>query len=108
MFAEAAGWLEEKRERLMQEWGRDPVPDEVLPPIGTLGFRIQRYNMNTCGDLFNLRQKLALVTFAEKVRQAHANMLVEGVEAEYAKAVASYIAILLDKMASSSNTIARW
>jgi adenine-specific DNA methylase len=38
------------------------VPDEPLPPIGTLGFRVQRYGMLQWGDLFTARQKLALVT----------------------------------------------
>jgi len=108
VFSEAAGYLEEKRERLMQEWGMDPVPDEVLPPTGTLGFRIQRYNMNTWGDLFNPRQKLALITFAEKVRQAHAMMLEEGVEAEYAKAVVSYLGLGVDRLADYDSVLSRW
>ena len=37
-----------------------PVPDEPLPPIGTLGFRVQRYGMLQWGDLFTARQKTAL------------------------------------------------
>ncbi|MDI6794973.1 MAG: DNA methylase, partial [bacterium] len=31
IFREAAECLKEKRERLMMEWGMDPVPDEVIP-----------------------------------------------------------------------------
>lgn len=75
IFREAEAYLKEKREKLMPEWGIDPVPDEALPPVGTLGFRIQRYHMDTWGDLFNSRQKLALITFVEKVRQAHQKMV---------------------------------
>ena len=41
--------------------GLCPVPDEPLPPIGTLGFRVQRYGMLRWGDLFTARQKVALV-----------------------------------------------
>ena len=37
-----------------------PIPDEPLPPIGTLGFRVQRYGMVKWGHLFSARQKLAL------------------------------------------------
>jgi len=44
------------------------VPDEPLPPIGTLGFRVQRYGMETWGDLFTARQKTALATLAGIVR----------------------------------------
>jgi len=42
--------------------GLSRVPDEPLPPIGTLGFRVQRYGMLEWGDLFTARQKLALVS----------------------------------------------
>ena len=52
---------------ILDEWERGgrqglcPVPDEPLPPIGTLGFRVQRYGMLQWGDLFTARQKAALV-----------------------------------------------
>ncbi len=108
VFSEAAGYLEEKREWLMLAWGMDPVPDEALPPTGTLGFRIQRYNMSTWGDLFNPRQKLALIAFVEKVRQAHARMLEGGAEAEYAKAVVSYLAISFDKLPVFNSSASKW
>jgi putative DNA methylase len=39
------------------------------------------------------RQKLALITFAEEVRQAHAHLLAQGAEPEFAKAVATYLAL---------------
>ncbi|GFP43570.1 hypothetical protein HKBW3C_02700, partial [Candidatus Hakubella thermalkaliphila] len=92
VFREAEKCLEEKRAKLMEEWGIDPVPDEPLPPKETLGFRVQRYGMLKWGDLFNPRQKLALITFVEKVRQAHELMLTEGREEQYARAVATYLA----------------
>jgi adenine-specific DNA methylase len=41
-----------------------PIPDEALPPIGTLGFRVQRYGMLRWGDMFTARQKIALSTYA--------------------------------------------
>jgi putative DNA methylase len=57
---------QERVARILGEWrgrGREalcPVPDEPLPPIGTLGFRVQRYGILQWGDLFTLRQKSAL------------------------------------------------
>ncbi len=108
VFRRAAEALKVKREKLMAEWGMDPVPDEELPPAGTLGFRIQRYNMNRWGDLFNSRQKLALITFADKVRSAYERMLQEGYEAEYARAVVSYLALNFDKVLNKLNSLARW
>jgi adenine-specific DNA methylase len=70
IFKKAESYLEKKREKLMEKWDFDPVPDEPLPPKETLGFRVQRYGILKWGDLFNSRQKLALITFIEKVRQA--------------------------------------
>ena len=86
----------------------DPVPDEPLPPVGTLGFSVQRYGLTRWGDLFNPRQKLALITFADKVRHAHAHLLAQGAEPEFAKAVATYLALALDMMAVSCNSLCRW
>jgi len=64
-----AVWKAQRRlKKVLEEWERGgrkglcPVPDEPLPPVGTLGFRVQRYGMLQWGDLFSARQKLALVT----------------------------------------------
>jgi len=43
------------------------LPNEPLPPIGTLGFRIQRYGMDNWGDLFTSRQKLSLERIASEI-----------------------------------------
>ncbi|GFP21533.1 hypothetical protein HKBW3S06_00760, partial [Candidatus Hakubella thermalkaliphila] len=108
IFRQAEKYLEKKRQELFDKWGFDPVPDEPLPPKETLGFRVQRYGMLKWGDLFNPRQKLALITFAEKVRQAHEKMLKEGTEEEYAKAVVSYLALCVDKIADYCNVLCQW
>jgi putative DNA methylase len=85
--------------RLREEWGMEPVPDEPLPPLETLGFRVQRYGLTRWGDLFNARQQLALVTFADLVRRAHAQMLAQGADPEFAKAVATYLALGINRLA---------
>jgi len=103
--AEAA--LTGARHRLAQDWGIAPVPDEPLPLMSGV-FNVPIYGLTRWGDLFNARQKLALLTFAEKVRQAHAQMLSQGAEPEFAKAVVTYLALALDMMAAFCNTLARW
>jgi len=105
VFGSAAAYLEEKKEVLREQWGMEPVPDEELPPRGTLGFRIQGYNLKTWGDLFNPRQQLALVTFADAVRRAHTEMLASGVEADLAKAVTGYLAIIFDRLADKNSNL---
>jgi putative DNA methylase len=94
--------------RLREEWGMEPVPDEPLPPLETLGFRVQRYGLTRWGDMFNARQQLALITFADLVRRAHAQMLAQGADPDFAKAVATYLALGVDMTAAFCNTLARW
>ena len=61
--------------QILDEWERKgaqglcPVPDEPLPPIGTLGFRVQRYGMLQWNDLFTSRQKMALMTLGRIIRE---------------------------------------
>jgi len=108
IFKEAANYLGEKRKKLYDNWGADPVPDEPLPPKETLGFRVQRYGILKWGDLFNSRQKLALITFVEKVRQAHEKMLAERAEEEYGKAVMSYLGFILNKVMQFCSSNCTW
>ncbi|NPV53643.1 MAG: DUF1156 domain-containing protein [Firmicutes bacterium] len=110
VFQEAERYLEKKREELWDKWGIDPVPDEPLGRVPvTFGvINVWVYGMNSWGDLFNFRQKLALITFEEKVRQAHEKMLAEGYEEEYARAVATYLAFGVDRLASHLAVLVRW
>ena len=108
VFKKAEEYLMEKREKLKEEWGIDPVPDEEMPPKETLGFRVQRYGMLKWGDLFNSRQKLALITFSEKVRLAYKRMIEEGYDEDYAKAVVSYLGLGVDRLATYSVVLTRW
>jgi adenine-specific DNA methylase len=56
--------------------GLNPIPDEPLPPIGTLGFRVQRYGMLQWGDLFTARQKLVLYTAINEVKSSPDNITI--------------------------------
>lgn len=106
-YRAACDALEEKRQQLWAEWGIDPVPDEPLPAVETPGFRVQRYGMLRWGDLFNPRQKLALITFADAVRRAHAQMLAQGADPEFARAVVTYLAITLSHLSDRCSVICR-
>jgi len=105
----AEEYLEEKRKRLWEEWGIDPVPDEPTPEGRGRGaeraFSVRNYGLNTWGDLFNSRQKLALITFTEKVRLAYKKMLEEGYDKDYAKAVVSYLGIFISRFSSYHNSL---
>jgi len=108
IFKSAEVYLEKKQKELFEKWGFDPVPDEPLPPKETLGFRVQRYGILKWGDLFNARQKLALICFVEKVRLAYKKMIKQGYEAEYAKAVVSYLGLMLSRCSDFESSLTRW
>lgn len=98
IFREAVKYLEKKVQVFREKWGMEPVPDELLPPKGTLGFRVQGYGIKRWCDLFNSRQTLALVMFVDAVRRAHEKMQEQGYEKEYADALASYLGLGVDEI----------
>jgi len=107
IFKKAEKYLEEKRQKLMEEWGIDPVPDEEIMKKCHEVDRMPMYGMNRWGDLFNSRQKLALITFTEKVRRAYEKMTEEGYDKDYAKAVVSYLGLGVDRLADKNSVLCR-
>jgi len=108
IFKEAEKYLEEKRKRLMDEWGIDPVPDEEMNQDDPTTVAGRGYGFKVWGDLFNSRQKLALITFTEKVRLAYKKMIEEGYDKEYAKAVVSYLGLGINRLADRNSTLSVW
>jgi adenine-specific DNA methylase len=83
------------------------VPDEPLPPQGTLGFRVQLYGMEQWGDLFAPRQALALATLARLVREAGRSCGEEN-DARMADAVQTLLACTVDRASEHSTSLCRW
>ncbi len=112
VFREAEKYLEKKRWDLFAKWGFDPVPNEPTPLGGGPGaeraFSVRNYGLNTWGDLFNPRQKLAMITFAEKVRQVYEKVLAEGYGEEYARVLMAYFALIIDKLATNLCSLSRY
>jgi adenine-specific DNA methylase len=108
IYRKAEEYLEEKRKKLWEEWGIDPVPDEEMNTKDPNTVAGRGYGFTKWGDLFNSCQKLALITFTEKVRLAYKKMIEEGYDKEYAKAVVSYLGLAINMTAAFCNTIARW
>jgi adenine-specific DNA methylase len=83
------------------------VPDEPLPPQGTLGFRVQRYGMEQWGDLFSPRQMLTLTTLSRLVREVGEKLANEHTR-DLSRAVQSILACAVDREAEHSSSLCRW
>ncbi len=66
------------------------------------------YGLTTFGDLFTPRQLVALTTFSDLVGEARARVLADGGDAAYADAVATYLAIAVDRLADYNSDICSW
>ncbi|MEJ5315201.1 MAG: DUF1156 domain-containing protein, partial [Anaerolinea sp.] len=101
--------LQAKREQLRAEWGMEPLPDEPTPEGKGSGaeraFSVRNYGLDTWGDLFNPRQALALLTFADAVRRTHAEMLSRGYPEDFARAVATYLGIIFNRLADKNANV---
>jgi putative DNA methylase len=84
------------------------VPDEPLPPEGTLGFRIQKYGLQTWGDLFLPRQALALTSLVEEVRASCLQIREQTGDASFSRAVALALATCVDRAAENLTSLCRW
>jgi len=74
----------------------NPIPNEPLPPQGTIGFRVQPYGMTQWGDLFTVRQKLALVE------------LVKIIKTKVDNEERGLFALSISKLAERNNSICDW
>lgn len=84
------------------------VPDEPLTTDAKNSVWCILYGMTRFRHLFTGRQLLALLTFAKWVRLAHKTMKQIGYDDERARAVASYLGLLVDRMADFGSTLCTW
>lgn len=83
----------------------DDLPGEPLPPIGTLGFRVQRYGMVRWRDLFTPRQLLTITTLTRLVREV---MPADRAPDGLGVAVRSCLALAVDRLCDYQNTGCSW
>ena len=92
---------QEQVEGLLDKWVEDgeqglcPVPDEPMPPVGTLGFRVQRYGMFQWGDMYTARQKVALVELGKSLSCSE-------------EPIRSLLAIALNRIAGGGASTCAW
>ena len=69
---------------------------------------VHLYGMKTWGSLFNPRQLLAMQTFVACLHDALAELEQKGPDAEYRKAVATYLGLWVGKVSPRLTTLGRW
>jgi adenine-specific DNA methylase len=94
------------------KWDLSPIPNEPTPsgegPGAERAFSVRKYGLDEWGDLFNCRQKLALITFVEKIRLAYESMTKNRCDEEYAKAITTYLGLNFDIFATYLCSLARY
>jgi len=84
------------------------VPEEPLPPQGTLGFRVQLYGMLEWGHLFTSRQLLTLTTLARVVRAVGAQLHAGKKDQAFAEAVQASLACCVDRCVNQLSSLSKW
>ncbi|NSW76332.1 MAG: DUF1156 domain-containing protein [Candidatus Atribacteria bacterium] len=90
-------------------------PEADLPERA-LGFSVQHYGFRKYWELFTPRQLLALTTFSDLVREVRGEIeedtlgagLGEKEARDYTKAVATFLALVLDRCVDFNNSLCRW
>jgi len=108
LAAVAAAQAELERRKTEHEGPLSLVPDEPLPPHGTIGFRVQGYGLKTWGDLFTSRQALALTTLARLVRQSRRLCADEVGDPGLGDAIVTCLGLALDRMVDRLSVQSTW
>ena len=88
--------LQIKRQKYIEKWGVDPIPNEPIPLMsGT--FNVPLYGLKTWGDLFNIRQKLVLITISKIIKTK--------IKAQH---IQLYIALILSRITDFYNSNSAW
>ncbi|MCX8124817.1 MAG: DUF1156 domain-containing protein [Spirochaetes bacterium] len=134
IFEKAKQALETKISELREKWGMEPVPDEDMDQDDPTTVAGRGYGFKKWGDLFNPRQKLSLLVFADAVRRAYEmmcsqlhtiplqqsltnayepnkdekNIEVKTTLEEFAKAVTVYLGIGIDRISIYQTSLGYW
>jgi len=88
--------------------GDTAVPDEPITRSQNRTLRNLLYGIDEFRGLFLDRQLLVLGTLCAVVRDAHDAMREQGMDADRATAVATYLGLCVDRVADYNSTVATW
>ncbi|PZS33234.1 MAG: DNA methylase, partial [Pseudonocardiales bacterium] len=88
--------------------GTSAVPDERMVTSQYRRYANLVYGIDSWRGLFNQRQLLVLGTLSQLVREASHQMLSEGMDPGRARAVSTYLAFAVDKIADYNSSFCTW
>ena len=88
--------------------GTSRLPDEDVDEIGYNNLQFLPYGYRTWRSLFTDRQLVLFATLAASIRDAHAEIIDEGMDPGRAAAVSTYLAFALDKVADRNSAFSSW
>lgn len=88
--------------------GTSAIPDEPMVKSQYRRYGNLVYGIDTFRGLFNDRQLYVLGSLCKAVRAAHEEMVREGMDADRAVAVTTYLGLLVDKISTYNSTFCGW
>ncbi len=86
----------------------DQIPDESIPTTELRRISVPIYGLDTWGKLFNARQLVALLTFGQKAQHAYKQIVTTNGDTEYARAIVTYLGLLIDRLADYNSALCTW
>lgn len=96
----------EKRLTALETDLRCKAPDEELK--GKLRDQLPNYGFTKFRDLFTHRQLVVLMELVKQIRTAHREMTAQGMDAERAKAVTTFLGMAFGRLANSFTKFCHW
>ncbi len=90
------------------EHNPDALPNEPIPDHSSRAIFVHLYGLSRWGDLFNSRQALMLIRLTDKMSQIYKSIRSETGDSEYATALISYLALVIDSIADRGSTLCVW
>ncbi len=112
VYQETVSFLAEKLQNDKQFY--DLVPNERLPPKGTLGFSVQNYGLLRWKDLFNERQLLSLIYFLKEIKSSSSSVQHwlnknypdgQQINVDLAQIIITYLTIILGRLTDKCSNL---
>lgn len=84
------------------------LPTEEIERDDHMNFKVPLYGMLRFRDLFNPRQQLLLLTLCKHIRAGFDALVAESGDREFSAAVASYLGLLVGRLADRGSVLCHW